>query len=144
MWRLMRVLTSFLLFAAAAVPAMAQDGALAGFWTGTYRYDDQPQGSLQQFTKFTMCIVEDGQEFKGFLRESNTFGDEPALWTISVGGRVVGSLVCEAGSWRLSWFNGADPRLAAYAGPVDGNVESLAAALGARLGLPVRLESLPT
>ena len=71
-------------------------------------------------------------------------GDEPALWTISVDGRVVGSLVCEAGCWRLSWFNGADPRLVAYAGPVDGNVEVLAAALGARLGQPVRLESLPT
>jgi len=70
--------------------------------------------------------------------------DEPALWTVSVAGRVVGSLVCEAGTWRLSWFNGADPRLAAYTGPVDGNVETLATALGVRLGLPVRLESLPT
>ena len=71
-------------------------------------------------------------------------GDEPALWTISVGGRVVGSLVCEARNWRLSWFSGADERLATYAGPVDGNVEALADALGFRLGLPVRLESLPT
>lgn len=70
--------------------------------------------------------------------------DEPGLWTISAHGRVVGSLVCEAGTWRLAWFNGADPRLAAYTGPVDGNVEALATALGARLGLPVRLESLPT
>lgn len=70
--------------------------------------------------------------------------DEAALWTISVAGRVVGSLVCEAGTWRLSWFNGADPRLVAYAGSLDGNVEALAAALGARMGLPVRLESLPT
>ena len=70
--------------------------------------------------------------------------DEPALWTISVAGRVVGSLVCKAGTWRLAWFDGADPRLVAYAGPLDGNVEALAAALGARLGLPVRLESLPT
>lgn len=71
-------------------------------------------------------------------------GDEPALWTISVSGRVVGSLVCEAGRWRLSWFGGADERLATYAGPVDGDIEALAAALGFRLGLPVRLESLPT
>lgn len=71
-------------------------------------------------------------------------GDEPALWTISVGGRVVGSLVCEAGNWRLSWFSGADARLSTYAGPVDGNVEALAAAMGFRLGVPVRLESLPT
>ena len=70
--------------------------------------------------------------------------DASALWTISVGGRVVGSLVCEAGAWRLSWFNGADQRLATYAGPVNGDVEVLAAALGARLGTPVRLEALPT
>ena len=67
-----------------------------------------------------------------------------SLYLIKVAGRVVGSLVCEAGTWRLSWFDGADPRLVAYAGPLDGNVEALAAALGARLGLPVRLESLPT
>jgi hypothetical protein len=67
-----------------------------------------------------------------------------ALWTVSVGGRVVGSLVCEAGIWRLSWFNGADQRLVSYAGPVDGDVEGLAAALGTRLGIPVRLESLAT
>lgn len=68
----------------------------------------------------------------------------PSLWTISVGGRVVGSLVCEAAAWRLSWFNGADERLVTYAGPVTGDAEALAAALGARLGAPVRLESLPT
>ena len=68
----------------------------------------------------------------------------PPFGPISVGGRVVGSLVCEAGAWRLSWFNGADPRLVAYAGPLDGNIEALAAALGLRLGVPVRLESLPT
>jgi hypothetical protein len=70
--------------------------------------------------------------------------DEAALWTISVAGRVVGSLVCEAGTWRLSWFNGADSRLVAYAGPLDGNIEALAVTLGLRLGFPVRLESLPT
>ena len=69
--------------------------------------------------------------------------DEPALWTISVHGRVVGSLVCEAGLWRLAWFDGADRRLASYAGPVDGDVEALAETLSARLGAPVRLESLP-
>ena len=51
---------------------------------------------------------------------------EPALWTITTGHRVVGSLVCEAGAWRLAWFAGADPRLANYAGPLDGDVEALA------------------
>ena len=69
--------------------------------------------------------------------------DEPALWTISVHGRVVGTLLCEAGRRRLAWFEGADRRLATYAGPLD-DVEALATALGLRLGLPVRLESLPT
>ena len=69
--------------------------------------------------------------------------DEPALWTISVHGRVVGTLLCEAGRRRLTWFEGADRRLATYAGPLD-DVEALASALGLRLGLPVRLESLPT
>lgn len=69
--------------------------------------------------------------------------EEPALWTVSVHGRVVGSLVCEAGAWRLSWFNGADPRLAAHAGPIDGDVDTLAEALSARIGAPVRLEQLP-
>jgi hypothetical protein len=69
--------------------------------------------------------------------------DDPALWTISAHGRVVGSLVCQAGAWRLSWFNGADRRLASYVGPLDGDVEALAETLSARLGAPVRLESLP-
>jgi hypothetical protein len=69
--------------------------------------------------------------------------EEPALWTISVHGRVVGSLVCEAGLWRLSWFEGTDRRLANYAGPVDGNVDALTETLSARLGASVRLESLP-
>jgi hypothetical protein len=71
-----------------------------------------------------------------------TAQDEPALWTIMVHGRVVGSLVCQGGSWRLAWFEGTDRRLADYAGPVDGNVEALAEALSARLDAPVRLESL--
>ena len=69
--------------------------------------------------------------------------DEPALWTISVRGRVVGSLVCEAGERRIAWFDGADRSLVNYAGPVDGNVDALAETLSARLGAPVRLESLP-
>jgi hypothetical protein len=68
---------------------------------------------------------------------------EPALWTISVRHRVVGSLVCEAGAWRLAWFAGADPRLSTYAGPVNGDVETLARLLSARLGAPVELESQP-
>jgi hypothetical protein len=68
------------------------------------------------------------------------------LWTVSMRGRVVGSLVCEDGCWRLAWFDGADRRLASYAGPVDcpldGDLEALAAALSRRVGHPVQLEQL--
>jgi hypothetical protein len=67
---------------------------------------------------------------------------EPALWSISTGHRVVGTLVYQAGGWRLAWFAGADPRLANYAGLLTGDVEALAATLSARLGAPVELQSL--
>jgi hypothetical protein len=69
--------------------------------------------------------------------------EEPALWTVSAHGRVIGSLVCQDGTWRLSWFNGADRRLTSYAGPLDGDVEALAESLSTRLGAAVRLESQP-
>jgi hypothetical protein len=69
--------------------------------------------------------------------------EEPALWTISVRGRVVGSLVCEADERRLAWFDGADRSLVNYAGPLDGDIDDLARALGARLGAPVELEQQP-
>ena len=68
---------------------------------------------------------------------------EPALWTVSAGGRVQGSLVREAGLWRLSWFDGADGRLASWRGELGGDVETLAATLSARLGAPVELQSQP-
>ncbi len=70
-------------------------------------------------------------------------GEEPALWTVSVRGRVVGSLVCEAGERRLAWFEGADRSLVNYAGPLDGDVDDLARVLGRRLGTPVELDQLP-
>jgi hypothetical protein len=69
-------------------------------------------------------------------------GDEPALWAISVRGRVVGSLVCERGEWRLSWFNDADPRLDGLDSRAIGDTEILANALSTRLGAPVHIESL--
>jgi len=68
--------------------------------------------------------------------------EETALWTIAVQGRLAGSLVRESGVWRLTWFNGADRRLASFSGPVDGNLEALSAALSDRLGTPVELASL--
>ncbi|MBV8393395.1 MAG: hypothetical protein JOY81_09470 [Alphaproteobacteria bacterium] len=68
--------------------------------------------------------------------------DTSRLWTISVRHRVVGSLACEAGQWRLAWFDGADPRLSAYAGRLDGDLEALARALGRRIGLPVWIDLL--
>jgi hypothetical protein len=67
--------------------------------------------------------------------------EEPALWTIAAAGRVEGCVVREQGRWRLSWFDGADQRLASYAGPVGDDLEALAAALGARLGRPVELNA---
>jgi len=67
--------------------------------------------------------------------------EEPALWTIAAAGRVEGCLVREQGRWRLSWFDGADRRLASYSGPVDGDLEGLAATLGARLGRPIELNA---
>ena len=70
--------------------------------------------------------------------------DETALWTIAASGRVEGCVVREQGRWRLSWFDGADRRLASYAGPVGDDLEALAAALAARLGQPVELQSLPS
>jgi hypothetical protein len=69
---------------------------------------------------------------------------EPALWAVTVHGRVVGSLVHDlAGNRRLTWFVGADPRLAGYRGPIDNDLDALAASLTARLGTPVELQSLP-
>jgi hypothetical protein len=70
-------------------------------------------------------------------------GEEPGLWTISVRGRVVGSLVCEMGERRLTWFDGADRSLVNYAGPLEGDIDDLARTLGLRLGAPVELQSLP-
>jgi len=69
--------------------------------------------------------------------------NEPGLWTISIRHRVVGTLVCQDGRWRLSWFAGADPRLVNYAGPLGGDIDALATALSARLGAAVELQSLP-
>ena len=68
---------------------------------------------------------------------------QSALWTISANRRVMGSLVYEAGLWRVAWFAGADPRLIAYMGPVDGDMLGLSRRLSARLGAPVELESQP-
>jgi hypothetical protein len=76
-------------------------------------------------------------------RQAFTAPLAPGLWTISTGYRVVGTLICEAGQWRLGWFAGADPRLSNYAGPLDGDIDALANALSARLGAAVELESLP-
>ena len=67
--------------------------------------------------------------------------DETALWTIAAGGRIEGCIVREQGCWRLSWFEGADRRLTGYSGPVGDDLETLAAALGARLGRPVELNA---
>jgi hypothetical protein len=68
--------------------------------------------------------------------------DEPAFWTVSASGVVVGSLVFENGQWRLSWFDNADRRLADYAGPVTGDFEALTEALSNRLVGRVSLDAI--
>ena len=69
--------------------------------------------------------------------------EESELWTVTVRGRVVGLLTREGDRSRLSWFESADPRLVSYAGPADGDLDSLAEALSRRLGLAVELNQLP-
>ena len=88
-----------------------------------------------------------GGGYRGLVARAARFvvgAEEPAMWTISTGGRVVGSLIRDGDGWRLSWFAEADRRLVDYAGPVTGDLEALAVALGRRLGAPVELQSLPT
>ncbi len=73
---------------------------------------------------------------------------QPQLWTVTVAGRPVGLLACEAGGARLSWFETADPRLRSYGGPLPdgsggGELDALAASLSLRLGRQVELDSLP-
>ena len=63
--------------------------------------------------------------------------DESAIWTISVGPRVVGALRCDEGVYRLVWFHGADHTL-------EIGTAVAAAALGARIGKAVHLELLTT
>ena len=70
-------------------------------------------------------------------------GPQPELWTVTVGGRPVGLLTREGAESRLSWFDPADPRLRSYAGPLDSEIEAIAAALSLRLGRQVELDSLP-
>lgn len=67
---------------------------------------------------------------------------EPAFWSISVSGRVVGSLVYDAGRWRLSWFDNADARLVDYHDVVSGDLDELAERLSRRVGAPVSLNSV--
>jgi hypothetical protein len=52
-----------------------------------------------------------------------------ALWTITVGDQIVGSVVHEGKAFRLAWFPGVDPRLAVYRGAL---ADALARRLGAR------------
>ena len=67
---------------------------------------------------------------------------EPAFWTVSASGHVVGSLVFENGAWRLSWFDNADRRLMEYSGPVTGDLDTLTEALSTRLGARVSLDAI--
>jgi hypothetical protein len=59
---------------------------------------------------------------------------DDCVMTVSHHGRLIGALVCEQRAYRLSWFDGADPRLVVYAGPLDSDAYELADRLAARLG----------
>ena len=65
---------------------------------------------------------------------------EPAFWTVSVSGRVVGSLVHQSGTWRLSWFADAEPGLRRYDGPVTGDLADLVERLRASSGILVSID----
>jgi hypothetical protein len=59
---------------------------------------------------------------------------DDCVMTVSHHGRPIGTLVRERHAYRLSWFDGADPRLVAYAGPLDSDADELADRLAVRLG----------
>ena len=63
------------------------------------------------------------------------------VMTVSHHGRPIGAVVCERRRYRLSWFAGADPRLAAYAGPLDSDAGALADRLALRLGARSAVEA---
>lgn len=59
---------------------------------------------------------------------------DDSVMTVLQYGHPIGALVRERRVTRLSWFEGVDPRLAAYAGSVDDDAEALANRLARRLG----------
>lgn len=59
---------------------------------------------------------------------------DDTILTVSHHGRPIGALVRERRSARLTWFEGVDPRLAAYAGSLDDDGAALAERLALRLG----------
>lgn len=84
-----------------------------------------------------MNLIDQLSRFAGFILAG--LGG-PAFWTISTSGRVIGSLTFEAGTWRLAWFENADPRLRAFKGELTDDVEALAETLSARAGIPVSFD----
>jgi hypothetical protein len=84
-----------------------------------------------------MNLADHLYRFVGFILEGM---GGPAFWTISSSGHVIGSLTLEAGKWRLTWFENADPRLRDYRGAVTDDVEALAETLRARFGIPVSFD----
>lgn len=84
-----------------------------------------------------MTLIDHLYRFAGFILAG--LGG-PAFWTISSSGYVIGSLTFEAGTWRLAWFENADPRLRDYRGEITDDVEALAETLSARAGTPVSFD----
>jgi hypothetical protein len=66
---------------------------------------------------------------------------EDSLLTVVQHGRPIGALVRQGRVSRLSWFDGADPRLAAYAGSLEDDAEILADRFARRLGARSAIEA---
>ncbi|MBN8938082.1 MAG: hypothetical protein J0H01_01265 [Rhizobiales bacterium] len=67
------------------------------------------------------------------IRRSFAAEDHCRLWTLTVDGAVAGALFREGDRLELALFDGADPRLADFDGPVR-EPAALEQALAARLG----------
>jgi hypothetical protein len=81
-WKQLSV--ALLVFAAAislgnsAVPDRQETRAkVTGIWSGTYHY---PEGSGQESVNFKVVMIQDGDKVAGFMKETNTFGNQTEPW----------------------------------------------------------------
>ncbi|QCI65019.1 hypothetical protein [Phreatobacter stygius] len=80
------------------------------------------------------------------IRRSFAAEDHYGLWTLTVDGAVAGALFREGDLMELTLFDGADPRLAGFDGPVNEPAlleQALAARLGETVGTASRVKLSP-